>query len=109
MNKMSLRIPLCLAVLMVAMPAALHASGGSSMPPPSVPPQGSTMPEPPRKSPAEEAAELYNSGIQHRDKAVALAKQAAAAPEKERAKLEKKANKEFERAISDYRQASQLN
>lgn len=110
MNKPLLRIPLCLALLMMAVPAVLHAAGGSSMPPPNLPPQGNTMPEPPRRAPAEEAAELYNSGIQHRDKAVALEKQAAAAPaEKDREKMMKKAAKEFERAISDYRQATQLN
>ena len=110
MNKPLLRIPLCLALLMMAVPAVLRAAGGSSMPPPNMPPQGNTMQEPPRKAPAEEAAELYNSGIQHRDKAVALEKQAAAAPaEKDREKMMKKAGKEFERAISDYRQATQLN
>jgi len=110
MNKPSLRIALFFAVVIALVPLEAWASGGSSMPPPSMPPQGDTTPPPPKKPPAEEAAELYNSGIQHRDKAVALEKEAAAAPaEKDRAKIEKKASKEFERAISDYRQATQLN
>ena len=101
---------LWLAFGIFMLPAIIQASGGSSLPPPARPPSGSTAPEPPRKSPGEEAAELYNEGIQHRDKALALQKEAAAAPtEKDRAKLDKKAGKEFEKAISAYRQAAQLN
>ena len=80
------------------------------MPPPTrSSPPGTTTPEVPRKSPGEEAVERYNSGIQHRDKGLALLKDAAAASEKDRAKLEKKAGKEFEKAASEFRQATQLN
>ena len=104
------RLGLWLAIGMLMLPAVVQASGGSSMPPPTRPTPGTSTPPVPSKSPAEEAAELYNSGIQHRDKAVALQKEAAAAPnEKDRAKLEKKAAKEFAKAASDYRQATQLN
>ncbi|MCI0409175.1 MAG: hypothetical protein L0191_11550, partial [Acidobacteria bacterium] len=72
---------------------------------------GSNLPEPPpRKPPAEEAVEHYNAGNQHRDKALGLQKEATqAGTEKERGKLENKSRKEFERAISEYRQATQLN
>ena len=105
------RLSLWSAMGILILPAIVLASGGSSLPPPlprSGP--GDSAPPLPRKSPAEEAAELYNSGIQHRDKALALQKEAAAAPaEKDRSKLEKKADKEFEKAISDYHRATQLN
>ncbi|PYQ10049.1 MAG: hypothetical protein DMH00_11980 [Acidobacteria bacterium] len=105
------RLSLWFAMGILTLPAIVVASGGSSMPPPTLPSTPSnSAPQPPHKSPAEEAAELYNSGIQHRDKALALQKEAAAAPaEKDRSKLEKKAGKEFEKAISDYRRATQLN
>jgi tetratricopeptide (TPR) repeat protein len=54
--------------------------------------------------------EYYNSGNQHRDKALGLMQEAAkAANEKDRGKLENKGRKEFEKAASDYRQATQLN
>jgi tetratricopeptide (TPR) repeat protein len=106
------RLGLCFALGILILPTIVLAAGGNPMPPPSRPPSGSgsTAPEVPRKSPGEEAAELYNSGIQHKDKAVALQKEAAAAAnEKDRAKLEKKATKEYQKAISDYRQATQVN
>lgn len=103
------RLVLWLAIGFLIQPAIVLASGGSSMPPPMNPPSGSNAPPVPSKSPAEEAAEKYNLGIQHRDRAVALQKEAATAPEKDRAKLEKKAGKEFDKAIAAYRQATMLN
>lgn len=105
------RLGLWFAIGILTLPAIVVASGGSPMAPPSLPPTPSNdTPPPPRKAPAEEAAELYNLGIQHRDKALTLQKDAAAAPAgKERSKLEKKADKEFEKAISAYREATQLN
>jgi tetratricopeptide (TPR) repeat protein len=59
----------------------------------------------------EEAAEHYNAGLQHRDKALAFLKEASqpSATEKEKAKLESKAHKEFGKAIDEYRQATRLN
>jgi len=107
---MQRRLGIWLVIGLLVQPAIVLASGGSSMPPPMTPSSGSNNPPPmPTKSPAEQAAEQYNTGIQHRDKAVALQKEAAAAPEKDRAKLEKKADKEFEKAINSYRQSTQLN
>ena len=85
------------------LPPALWASGGSSMPRPS---GTSSMPPAPRKTPEQEAVDHYNAGLKYRDKAVALQKEAAqAGSEKERAKLEKKAQKEFEKAIDELLQA----
>ena len=98
--------------LLVAAPPFALASGGAPMPPPSMPTMpGDNTPTTPRKSPAEEAAEHYNAGLQHRDKALALLKEASApsATEKEKGKLENKAAKEFGKAIDDYRQATRLN
>jgi tetratricopeptide (TPR) repeat protein len=108
------RLGLWFAIGILVLPAMVQASGGNPMPPPPATPgntPGNNAPElAPRKSPAEEAAELYNEGIQHRDKALALQKEAAAAAdEKDRAKLEKKATKEFDKAISVYQRATQLN
>ncbi|HEV8336193.1 MAG TPA: tetratricopeptide repeat protein [Candidatus Polarisedimenticolia bacterium] len=108
MIKISRRLVLSAAVL-AALPSVVQASGGSSMPPPS-PGPGSSFPSTPRKPPAEEAIDHYNAGVRMRDRAVALQKEAAqAADEKERAKLEKKAMKEFDRAIGEFREAAQKN
>jgi len=52
----------------------------------------------------------YNAGIKMRDKALALQKEAAqAGGEKERAKLEKKAQQEFGKAISQFQSATVKN
>src|SRR4030095_10411972 len=90
------RLGLWFAIGIMVLPAMAQASGGNPMPPPPATPgntPGNSAPElVPRKSPAEEAAELYNEGIQHRDKALALQKEAAAAAdEKDRGKPQKKA------------------
>jgi tetratricopeptide (TPR) repeat protein len=64
----------------------------------------------PRKTPAEEAIEHYNAGIKMRDKGLSLQKQAEqTTEEKERAKLENKAQKEFARAIAQFQEATQKN
>jgi tetratricopeptide (TPR) repeat protein len=113
MENRALRFILCVGISFALLPAAAWASGGSSLPPPSLPPSSGNNPlepPPPRKSPAEESVEHYNAGNQHRDKALGLQKEATqAGTEKERGKLENKSRKEFERAISEYRQATQLN
>jgi len=62
------------------------------------------------KTPAERAAELYKSGLKARDRAVANLKEAKEADdEKERSSLEKKAGKEFDKAIDRFREATKLN
>jgi tetratricopeptide (TPR) repeat protein len=111
MESKTLRFILCVGIGFSLLPAVAWASGGSSLPPPSFPSSsGNNPPEPPRKSPGQEAVEHYNAGIQHRDKALALQKEAAqAGTDKDRGKLENKSKKEFDKAISEYRQATQLN
>ena len=89
------------------LPPALWASGGSSMPRPS---GTSSMPPAPRKTPEQEAVDHYNAGLKYRDKAVALQKEAAqAGSDKERSKLENKAQKEYEKAIDELRTATEKN
>jgi len=108
MFKTPRRLVLSAAVLAV-LPGIVQASGGSSMPRPSSGPS-SSFPSTPRKPPAEEAIDHYNAGVRMRDRAVALQKEAAqATSEKDRAKLEKKAMKEFDRAIGEFREATQKN
>jgi tetratricopeptide (TPR) repeat protein len=64
----------------------------------------------PRKTPEEQAVEHYNAGLKLRDKALALLKEAArAGGDKDRAKLQNKAQKEFGRAISQFRTATEKN
>ena len=97
-----------IAVLVGVSLAFLHArawaSGGSPMPRSG---GTSSMPSAPRKTPAEEAADHYNAGLKLRDKGLALQKEAAqATKDKDRTKLEKKAQQEFERAISQFRTAT---
>jgi hypothetical protein len=85
-------------VCLVFLSPDLRASGGSSMPRSG---GSSSMPSAPRKTPEEQAVDLYNAGLKMRDKALALQKEAAhAGSEKDRAKLEGKAQKEFGKAIS---------
>ncbi len=100
-------IAVLIGVSFAFMPPNLRASGGSR-----VPPSGgsSSMPSAPRKTPEEQAVEHYNAGLKMRDKALALLKEAArAGGDKDRAKLENKAQKEFGRAISQFRTATEKN
>src|SRR6266850_7901045 len=89
------------------LPADLRASSGSPMPRSG---GSSSMPSAPRKTPEQEAVEHYNAGLKHRDKALALQKEAAqAGSEKDRSKLESKAQKEFGKAVSELRTATEKN
>ena len=97
-------IAVLVGVSLAFLPAGLRASGGSPMPRSG---GASSMPSAPRKTPAEEAADHYNAGLKLRDKGLALQKEAAQATgEKDRTKLEKKAQQEFEKAISQFRTAT---
>ena len=60
----------------------------------------------PVMTPEERAAESYNSGIDHKNKGVKYEEQAAAASEKDRAKLVEKAQKEFGNALKDFKRAA---
>jgi tetratricopeptide (TPR) repeat protein len=99
------RIALLVGVVFAFLSPDLRASGGSPVPRSG----GSTsMPSAPRKSPAEEAVDHYNAGLKLRDKAVAFQKEAAqAGGEKERTKLEKKAQQEYTKAIPEFRTATE--
>ncbi len=88
------------------LPPALWASGGSSMPRSG----GPSMPSAPRKTPEQEAVDDYNAGLNYRDRALTLEGEAAQAKsDKERAKLESKAQKEFGKAVSEFRTATEKN
>jgi len=101
------RVALLVGGLIVFIPPGLRASGGSEMPRDR---GGSGMPSAPRKTPEQEAVDHYNAGLKYRDKALALQKEAAqAGSEKERSKLENKAQKEFGKAISELRTATEKN
>ena len=65
-------------------------------------------PEPPR-DPIAEAAQHYDMGLRNRDKAWKLEEQLAAAPEADRAKLEKKIGKQYKRATNEFRMATSKN
>jgi hypothetical protein len=111
-RKRMARFLIFFAATVLVAPAVNHASGGSPMPPPSMPNTGDgSMPPFPKKSPTEEAVEHYNAGLQHRDKALAFLKESsqAGATEKEKEKLENKAHKEFGKAIDEFRQSTRLN
>lgn len=87
------------------MPAALRASGGSHAP---MPGGSSGMPSAPKKTPEQQAVEHYNAGLKLRDKALAFLKEAAeAAGAGDRTKQEKKAQQAFEKAIVQFRAATE--
>ena len=87
------------------MPAALWASGGSHAPRPG---GSSGMPSAPKKSPEQQAVDHYNAGLKLRDKALAFQKEAAqAGGAEDRAKMEKKAQQAFEKAIVQFRAATE--
>lgn len=110
-NNQVLRFMLCVGISVMLVPAVSWASGGSSLPPPSFPsPSGNSPQAPPSRPPAEQAVDHYNSGLQHRDKALALQKEAdQTGGEKEKGKLMNKSRKEFQKAISEFQEAVQLN
>ena len=99
------RVALLVGAFIAFIPPGLRASGGSELPRDR---GGSAMPSAPRKTPEQEAVEYYDSGIKFRDKALALEKEAAqAGSDKARAKLENKAQREFEKAVSQLRTATE--
>jgi tetratricopeptide (TPR) repeat protein len=92
MREISIRLILPTAILILSSVSA-WAAGGSPVP---------------STDPADQAAEAYNSGIENRDKAWQLEAQAASSADPdERAKLEKRAQKEYEKAIRAFRSATQ--
>jgi len=87
-------------LLLLGTSSLVFASRGSSMP---------TMSSP-EKTPQQRAADLYNAGLKSRDRAMKSLKEAKESPDaEERAKLEGKAKKEFEKAISKFQEATKLN
>jgi len=98
-----------IAVAAIALlPGAALASGGSPMPVPSSPGMRSSAP---RLTPEQEAAQRYNDGLKHKDKADALAREAEAetSDAKKRAKLEASARKEYEKAMKEFLAATDRN
>ncbi len=95
MRRVLLRV-LGVAILALGMPPhPSQAAGGSSAP---------------SVSPADQAADDYNRGLGHRDKAWQLEERAAAADDpEERGKLEAKALKQYEKAMRAFRSAIEAN
>lgn len=88
------------AALLLAAPAVLSADGGAPAPNPSVPQ--------PQLTPEQRADQHYNRGIELREKAWKLEEEAEAKPAGERAKLERKIDKTWRKAIDEYRAAVEL-
>jgi tetratricopeptide (TPR) repeat protein len=98
-------LALLVGVSVSFMPAALWASGGSHAPRPG---GSSGMPSAPKKTPEQQAVDHYNAGLKLRDKALAFQKEAAqAGGAAERTKMEKKAQQAFEKAIVQFRAATE--
>ena len=92
MRRMTNRL-LFLAVLVLASGLPLLAAGGSTVL---------------TTDPADQAAEAYNTGIQHRDKAWELESQAESSSDAgQRSKLEARAEKEYGKAIRAFRSATE--
>lgn len=86
---------LLLSLLMSASPVVLIAAGGSA---------------PPQTNPEDEAAAAYERGLAHRDRAWELEAESEVATDAEKkAKLESKAQKEYEKAIRAFRAAIESN
>ena len=99
------RVAVLVGGFIALMPSGLRASGGSEMPRSR---GASGMPSAPQKTPEQQAVEYYDAGIKYRDKALAYEKEAAqAGSEKARAKLESKAQREFEKAVTQLRSATE--
>jgi len=83
-------------------------ANGTAMPP-SPAPSGSAAPSRPL-TPEEMAVEVYNSGINHRDRALKSDTQAMKdKKDSDRLKNEKKAREEYEKALKDFNKAASLN
>lgn len=89
-----------LAAALLLAPAALLADGGAPAPTPSNP-----QPELTEK---QRADQHYNRGIELREKAWELEREAEGKPAAERAKLERKIEKTYRKAIDQYRSAVEL-
>ncbi len=84
---------LAAACVLLASSLPVLAAGGSSVP---------------STDPADQAAEAYNSGIENRNKAWELEEQAASTTDAgKRAKLEARAQKEYDKAIRAFRSATE--
>jgi tetratricopeptide (TPR) repeat protein len=87
---------------------AAAGANGTAMPP-SPSPSGSAAPSRPL-TPEEMAVEVYNSGINHRDRALKSDTQAMKdKKDSDRLKNEKKAREEYEKALKDFTKAASLN
>ena len=79
-------------------------ASGSSMPAPAPSGGGGSMP---MRSPEEMAIAAYNSGVDHKDKGLKIeATSDVTKDAKERAKVEDKAKKEYEKALKDFKSAA---
>ncbi|MEM7050301.1 MAG: tetratricopeptide repeat protein [Acidobacteriota bacterium] len=91
------RKTLLIALLVSLLPMALWAAGGSS------------APTAPTKSPAEEAKELYNRGLELRDKAWSLEEKAQGLSGAERDKVAAKIEKTYRKAAERFSEATSKN
>jgi len=99
--KQTIRVMVALGAA-VALYQAVAIASGSAVP--SAPSGGSSMPS---RSPEEMAIAAYNSGIDHKDKGLKFeATAGTTADAKERAKVEDKAKKEYEKALKDFKSAA---
>jgi tetratricopeptide (TPR) repeat protein len=95
MKRYLTRAGVLLLATQLLLPMTLLAAGGSSAP---------------DDDPQEEAAAAYNRGLRQRDKAWELEKKLATKTvEADRAKLEAKIGKEYEKAIESFRAATEAN
>jgi tetratricopeptide (TPR) repeat protein len=84
---------------------ALALASGSAVPASS--PSG---PSAPTRTPEEMAIESYNNGIEHKDKGIKIEASAATTADlKEKAKSADKAKKEYEKALKDFKSATDRN
>ena len=98
MKRVHTSIAITLAALLLA-PAVLSAAGGSSG---SVPPAAPAA----KLTPQQNAMVAYNEGLEHRNRAWKLEKEAASAAGDKAAKKEAKAQKAYKKAIERFRAAT---
>jgi tetratricopeptide (TPR) repeat protein len=86
---------------------AVWAAGSGPAPMPRG--SGTSEPRPPSLTPEEQAAQRYNDGLKHSDKADAILKESESiADAKKRAKKESEARKDYEKAKGEYESAVKL-
>ncbi len=95
---------LLLAAAVALSQAGAGASGGSVPSAPSMPAGGSM----PTISPEEMAKQVYNSGIEHKDKGLKLELKAASEQAKDQQKTLAKAKSEYEKSLKDFKRAADL-